>query len=102
MAPFYDLISTCAYPELSKKMAMKIGKESRFKWIRERHWRQMADQLDIKFSYLKGSIVETAEILENKLGGVAEAVAKKYNGEVIIQRVCDVITNHISQVRSYL
>ena len=44
IAPFYDLISTCAYSEIVKQMAMKIGSENRFKWVMERHWRRMADQ----------------------------------------------------------
>jgi serine/threonine-protein kinase HipA len=102
IAPFYDLISTCAYSELAKKMAMKIGRETRFKWIMERHWHQMADQLDIKFGYLKGVLLHTVETLDNAMKGVAETVEEKYDGKITIERICDVIDTHISHVRNYL
>ncbi len=48
LAPFYDLISTLMYQELSRKMAMKIGGENRPKWLMSRHWRSMAEELDLK------------------------------------------------------
>ena len=38
LAPFYDLVSTAIYPELSAKMAMKIGKTYRPDDIRLRDW----------------------------------------------------------------
>lgn len=38
LAPFYDLISTAIYPELSGKMAMKIGKTYHPEALRLRDW----------------------------------------------------------------
>ena len=102
LAPFYDLISTRAYPEISEKMAMKIGKETRFDWIMERHWRQMADQIDLKFSYLKKLLREMAEILEKVTVDTAEAIVSKYNGKKTIQKICGIINTHITHVRTYL
>jgi len=102
LAPFYDLISTRVYPEISEKMAMKIGKETRFDWIMERHWRQMADQIDLKFSYLKKLLREMAEILEKVTVEIAEAIMSKYNGKKTIQKICGIINTHITHVRTYL
>ncbi len=102
LAPFYDLISTRAYPEISKKMAMKIGKETRFDWIMERHWRQMADQLDLKFSYLKKLIREVAEALEKSTAEMADSIISKYDGEKTIQKICGILNTHIKHVRTYL
>lgn len=42
LAPFYDLVSTAVYPELTDKLALKIGGENRPRWIRERHWENLA------------------------------------------------------------
>ncbi|MCP4627065.1 MAG: type II toxin-antitoxin system HipA family toxin [bacterium] len=102
LAPFYDLISTRVYPEISKKMAMKIGKESRFDWIMERHWQQMADQLDLKFSYLKKLLREVAEALERAMIEVADSIILEYNGEKTIQKICKIINTHVRHVRTYL
>ncbi len=102
LAPFYDLISTRVYPEISKKMAMKIGKETRFDWIMERHWQQMADQLDLKFIYLKKLLRKTAEALETVMIEMADSIILEYNGEKTIQKICKIINTHITHVRTYL
>lgn len=102
LAPFYDLISTRVYPEISKKMSMKIGKETRFDWIMERHWQQMADQLDLKFTYLKKLLREIAEALETVMIEMADSIILEYNGEKTIQKICKIINTHITHVRTYL
>lgn len=102
LAPFYDLISTRAYPEVSEKMAMRIGKENRFDWIMERHWQQMAEQLDLKFTYLKKLLREVAEALEKKTAEMADSIIAKYNGEETVQKICRIINTHIKHVRTYL
>jgi serine/threonine-protein kinase HipA len=37
LAPFYDILSTVAYPGLARKAAMAIGGERRPEWVRRRH-----------------------------------------------------------------
>ena len=81
---------------------MKIGKETRFDWIMERHWKQMADQLDIKFSYLKKLLREVAEALETAMIEVADSIILKYGGEKTIQKICKIINTHVGHVRTYL
>jgi serine/threonine-protein kinase HipA len=44
LAPFYDLISTSYYPELSAKMAMKMGSKYDFDGIFPRHILKMAQE----------------------------------------------------------
>jgi serine/threonine-protein kinase HipA len=102
LAPFYDLISTRSYPEISKKMAMKIGTESRFDWIMERHWRQMADDLDLKFTYLKELINEIAVTLEESTPAISGSIIAKFKGEKTIQSICGVINAHIKRLKAYL
>lgn len=81
---------------------MKIGKEARFEWIMERHWQQMADQLDLKFSYLKKNLRETAEALETAMIEMADAIMLEYNGEKTIRKICKIINTHVAHVRTYL
>lgn len=44
LAPLYDLVSTQAYPELSRAMAMKIGGEREPERIRVRNWSKFAEE----------------------------------------------------------
>ena len=48
LAPFYDLISTRAYPTLTDKFAMRIGGENRPDWIQSRHWERFSVEVNIK------------------------------------------------------
>ena len=47
LAPFYDLLSTSVYPELSEKLAMKIGGENRPDWLKMRHWKRLTETFEI-------------------------------------------------------
>ena len=42
LAQLYDALSTAVYPELTDKMAMKIGSKYRFAEVHARHWEQFA------------------------------------------------------------
>ena len=44
LAPFYDLVCTLAWPELSKAPAMKIGGAESINEITPTHWRKMAQE----------------------------------------------------------
>ncbi len=47
LAPLYDLVSTVYYPELTPKMAMKVGGESRSEKLRPRHLEKLAVEANL-------------------------------------------------------
>ncbi|GHU13519.1 putative kinase Y4mE [Alphaproteobacteria bacterium] len=47
LAPFYDLLSTEVYPNLSSKMAMKIGGKYNPEDVFRRHWHKFAEENSI-------------------------------------------------------
>jgi len=102
MAPFYDLISTRVYPELFPKTAMKIGTENRFDWIVERHWQRLADQLDLKFAYLKQVIEEITYTLENVLPKIADRLIDEFDGNKTVRKICNDLSDYIKHVRRFL
>ena len=101
LAPFYDLISTGVYPEIARKMAMKIGTENRFEWVKERHWRQMADQMDIKYAYLKKLMHELINTVELQSPKVAEAIHLQYGGRKTIVHIRRFINERIRQLKTF-
>lgn len=44
LAPFYDLVCTMAWPELSSQLSMRIGGCKTLKEITPGHWRKMAEE----------------------------------------------------------
>lgn len=61
LAPFYDLICTVRYPELTKKMAMKIGDESESDKIRPRNFEKLAVDTGLAAPIVKKRVPELAE-----------------------------------------
>lgn len=67
LAPFYDVLSTVYYPELSKKMAMKIGREYDAGKILPRHFEQLAEEAGLARPMVRRRVSELAEIVLSKL-----------------------------------
>jgi len=86
LAPFYDLICTQVYPDLTQKSAMRIGGENRPSWIRQKHWEKLGESVAIKSSLtlktlkdMSGDIVPAAQALMddfNKAYGKCEIIEK--------------------------
>lgn len=61
LAPFYDLISTMVYPQLSKKMAMAIGREYMSSAIQLYHFEKLAEEVGISPSAMRNRVIEFAQ-----------------------------------------
>jgi len=61
LAPFCDMLCTAVYPELSARMAMKVGGENRPEWVQKRHWERLAGDLQVKPRLLLDLCREMAE-----------------------------------------
>jgi len=70
LAPFYDLVCTLAWPELSKTPAMKIGKSDSIERITPAHWQTMAQESRVGWPMLR-------ERIANLCGKVIEALQNK-------------------------
>lgn len=61
LAPLYDLVCTVYYPELSPKMAMKLGGEYRSDRIAMRHFEKLANETGLAKPIVKKRVQEMAE-----------------------------------------
>jgi serine/threonine-protein kinase HipA len=60
LAPLYDLVCTVYYPELSRKMAMKIGGEYVLDRISPRHFEKLAEEAGLAKPLVKRRVPELA------------------------------------------
>jgi serine/threonine-protein kinase HipA len=60
-APLYDVLSTAYYPELAKKMAMKIGGEYASDKVLPKHFDQLAEEAGLAKPMVKRRVQELAE-----------------------------------------
>jgi serine/threonine-protein kinase HipA len=93
LAPLYDLVSTTYYPELSRTMAMKIGREYSSIKVTPRDFEQLAEEAALARPLVRRRVPEMADIVTAALKEIdtthpaAEAVA------AIIQQHCENVRN---------
>ncbi len=61
LAPLYDVLSTAYYPDLTRKMAMKIGGEYASDKVLPKHFDQFADEAGLAKPMVKRRVRELAE-----------------------------------------
>ena len=92
LAPFYDLMSTAIYPELSERPAMKIGGEDRPKWIIVRSWEQLAQECGIGFKLVKQTLDKLSQTLQHHVPVVTQTLPtcnSAFKASVRIQQIID-------------
>jgi serine/threonine-protein kinase HipA len=67
LAPFYDLVCTLAWPELSKTPAMKIGQGDSIETITPVHWQKMTQEARLGWPGVRERIVELGQKTVNAL-----------------------------------
>ena len=72
LAPFYDLMSTSIYPDLSRKMAFKIGGENRPDWLTNRHWKKFSEEMGIKSSLVFRTVENVIRNMKKEISSVTE------------------------------
>ncbi len=61
LAPLYDVLCTAYYPELSSKMAMKLGGEYNAEMLFARHFERLADDAGLGKALVKKRVIELAD-----------------------------------------
>lgn len=93
LAPFYDLMCTAVYDELTDRVAMKISGEDRPNWIIERHWKKFSEDIDIGYKLVK-QILET---MSKKIVSEAKIVQQEFNNQ---HGECALIENIINLIEA--
>ena len=73
LAPLYDLVSTVYYPEISKKMAMKLGGEYASDSILARHFDHFAEETNLSKQLVKKRVLEVLDTVLAQVPGLMGA-----------------------------
>ena len=98
LAPFYDLVCTAVYPELSQKPAMKVGGEARWDRIEARHWRRFAEAVDIGPAFLQKAGLDLCRAVEAEAPEVARSVGK----DEVVDRIRSYVERQVRVLRAEL
>lgn len=74
LAPLYDLLSTIAYPELSPKMAMRLGKKATLQDMDADSWKGFAKEAGVGWPFLRRRVGELSRQIISQVEDVATAL----------------------------
>jgi serine/threonine-protein kinase HipA len=89
LAPLYDLLSTSYYPELSPKMAMKIGGEYLSAKIAVKHFEQLAEETGLAKPIVRRRVPELAKLILSTISGVTTEDPAALAVAEMIRASCD-------------
>ncbi|MBU1341801.1 MAG: type II toxin-antitoxin system HipA family toxin [Proteobacteria bacterium] len=91
LAPFYDMMCTEIYEDLSQKLAMKIGGENRPEWIMERHWKRFAEEIKINNAVLQKRLLDFCLKVTNKIDSAYTDFIKRYQRNSLLEDIIPAI-----------
>jgi len=98
LSPAYDLLSTTVYPELSKKMAMKIGGKYKPEGIFMRHWQRLVPDTVVAKKNLEKQIKNLAAECLEKASDLKETLKKEGIQSSIFDDIFSVIRQRVEHL----
>lgn len=95
IAPIYDVLCTACYPQLSAKMAMKLGGEYKAEKLFARHFEKLANETALSKALVKQRVVELAE-------SVIQALESMQAPHKTIEHLPDFISKRCSMIKDRL
>jgi serine/threonine-protein kinase HipA len=102
LAPFYDLLSTVVYPELSPNLAMKIAKRATLEEIGMTTWPAFAEDIGLPVSFVRRRARELAEAVTDQLPSVLDRLAPSELDADALQGYAAVIAGRAERVAESL
>ncbi len=91
LAPFYDMMCTDIYEDLSQKLAMKIGRENRPELIMERHWKRFAEDIKINNAVLQKRLSNFCLKMVNKIDSTYTGFINRYQRNSLLEDIIPAI-----------
>jgi serine/threonine-protein kinase HipA len=91
LAPLYDTLSTAVYPNLTPKMAMKLGSKYRFSEVQARHWDQFAEATGLAKAQARRRALELARMLPKAAHQLQSAPDSGFSGHPLVESIIRVI-----------
>ncbi len=97
LAPLYDLLTTVAYPELSPKLAMKIGKRATLAEMNLRGWQAFAVETGIGLPLIRRRVTEIGTTVEAQTHEVAGALMGPGMDEGALSRLAEMVAGRAKE-----
>ncbi len=89
LAPLYDLLTTVAYPELSPRFAMKVGKAATLAEMETKDWSAFAFEASVGLPLLRRRLAEMCDAVDKHAAKVANQIVRPGLDEAALRRFAD-------------
>jgi serine/threonine-protein kinase HipA len=86
LAPLYDLLATLAYPELSSKLAMRIGKRATLEELDAKGWAVFAADVGVSLPLIRRRVSEISRAVLARANEVANELRRPGLDEAALSR----------------
>ena len=100
LAPFYDLVCTLSWPELSKTPAMKIGRSESIETITAVHWKKMSEESKIGWPMVRDHIRQISQAVADNIRPIEEQCASQNPSKTL--EVADIIRRRAESIQQGL
>jgi len=78
LAPMYDIMSTTVYPEVGKRMAMKVDGEYAFRWMTLGKFVRQVEKLGLRGSFIEGVMRREARKMLKAMHPLAKRLSRSH------------------------
>jgi serine/threonine-protein kinase HipA len=100
LAPLYDVLCTAVYPEMTPRVAMKIGGHYRFSDIYPRHWGRFAQSADLSAPQVRRRLLELAHRLPQAADKLRDQFAGRGQRTPLIDQIVETIGHYCGMTQS--
>jgi serine/threonine-protein kinase HipA len=91
LAPLYDVLSTAVYPNLTPKMAMKIGGKYKFSEVQARHWDQFLEAVGLSRALARKRILALAKSMPTTARQLQSDPSRGFTSHGVIEQIVTLI-----------
>jgi serine/threonine-protein kinase HipA len=93
LAPLYDLLATVAYPALSSKFAMEIGKRAELSELDEKGWTTFAADAGLGLPFIRRRVAEISERITTRANEIATELGRPGLDERALLQFADMVVD---------
>lgn len=97
LSPFYDILCTQVYPNLSSKMAMKIGNQYQADEVFARHWQKLCNDINYSYPAIKQLIYKQAQLIMTIAEKEKRLLIEQGWDNEILSQIIDRIERHVTK-----
>lgn len=102
LTPHYDLVSTLVYPDLTRSMAMQVGRAWEIRNIQRADWKRLAGLARLPQDIVRAKLLRLTDALSESIDEVVEVCRDELRDDPVYAKVRQVVAQQTERIRREL